>query len=98
MSGAQWELRAHESVHDRITYLSSAPIPEELWIVIVELMRRVMTDPDSCKRQAIRWPSSDISAYLVMARSQTCDVQVWWSFVDELPYVWALTFDPALER
>ena len=97
MTAAPWVLRAHDSVHDRLAALATAAIPEELWSTTLDLLQRVMDDPDSCRTQAIRWPRSQTSGYRVTARSGTFDVQVWWSMVDGESYAWGVTFDPPLD-
>jgi hypothetical protein len=93
----EWVLRAHDSVHDRLEHLEGAVIPDELWDTTIELLRKVMNEPDECRTQAIRWPGSDVSGYRVTRRSARYDVQVWWSFVNGESSVWGVLFDPPLD-
>lgn len=97
MADEDWVLHAHDSVHDGLDVLAGAAIPDQLWAAALELLQRVMDDPDSCRTQAIRWPTSSVSGYRVSARSGGFDVQVWWSIVEGRSFVWGLTFDPPLD-
>ena len=92
-----FELRAHDSVFDRLDELALAAVPQALWDAALELLHRVMTDPDSCRWQAIRWPRSEVSGYRVSAFCGAHEVQVWWSLVSGKPFVWGLTFEPPLD-
>jgi hypothetical protein len=97
VTDAAWVLRAHESVHDRLDDLAAAAISDDLWSTAVDLLHRVMDDPDSCRTQAIRWPGSKVSGYRVTARCGRFDVHAWWSMVEGESYVWGVTFDPPLD-
>lgn len=97
MTGDGFDLRAHESVFDRVDSLAAAPIPDSVWDATMALLRRVMDDPDSCRRQGIRWPGSDVSAYRVSKMAGRYEVQVWWSIVDGRSFVWGLTFEPPID-
>ena len=97
MTGDEFDLRAHESVFDRVDSLAVAAIPDDLWDATMVLLRLVMDDPDSCRRQGIRWPGSDVSAYRMSKLAGRYEVQVWWSMVDGRSFVGGLTFDPPLD-
>lgn len=93
----RWELRAHDSIHDRLEALEAGAIPDEVWDAALTLLETVMTDPDSCRAQGIRWPRSEVSGWRVTVRAGRYDIAVWWSVVEGASFVWGLTSDPPLD-